>query len=436
MRVTNNLIYSQSSRAIGQANEKMMKVQDKIAAQTDIVKPSDNPVGASQLLMYEGSNNRLKLFDESIKMATSSLEYQEVALDSLNDSLDDVRTLFVQAQNNVNTQDDLDAIIQEVSLITESMAELMNSRSADGNYLFAGTDTQGPPFVLDSQGRYQWAGNEGVRYAQISEEMKMPITDSGKKLFQDIWTNRTFSSQIIAGDVSLEAGVKNQRDFNEFMEQNYDPQDPLSNVYVITTLPSGSEAGAIPDVDLSLIGSESEADALRREAYNGVSGVFSVTNRSGEIVSSGSYTAGKPINFNGMSLLLKGAPGASVGISLDKPQRDNVLNELNDSLRILSKINSTDEERSAAFSNATTSINNAQANVSEGRSSVGARLNTLRDRESFSSSNQLSNTIAQDRVGGLDLAAAATELSLNESALNASQQVFTRMSNLSLFNKM
>ena len=104
MRVTNNLIYSQSSRAIGQANEKILNAQEKISAQTDIVRPSDNPVGASQILMYEGSNNRLKIFDESIKMATSNLEYQEVALESLNDSLDDVRTLFMQAQNDINTQ--------------------------------------------------------------------------------------------------------------------------------------------------------------------------------------------------------------------------------------------------------------------------------------------------------------------------------------------
>ncbi|TYL47144.1 flagellar hook-associated protein FlgL [Marinomonas sp. IMCC 4694] len=436
MRVTNNLIYGQSSRAIGQANEKMMKVQEKIAAQTDIVKPSDNPVGASQLLMYEGSNNRLKLFDESIKMATSSLEYQEVALDSLNDSLDDARTLFIQAQNHINTQDDIDAIIQEVTLITESMAELMNSKSADGNYIFAGTDTQGPPFLLDGQGRYQWAGNESVRYAQISEDMKIPITDSGKKLFQDIWTNRTFSSQVIAGDVSLKASVKNQGDFDQFMDRHYDPQDPLRNVYVITTLPTGAENGTLPSVDLSLIGSESEVDAKRRESFDGTPGVFSVTNSAGDVVSSGSYTTGKPINFNGMSLLLRGAPGASVGVSLDKPKRDNVLNEINDSLVTLGNKNATEEERSAAFFSATESINNAQTKVGEGRSSVGARLNTLRDREDFSSANQLSNTIAQDRVGGLDLAAAATELSMNESALNASQQVFTRISNLSLFNKM
>ncbi|MBR7887456.1 flagellar hook-associated protein FlgL [Marinomonas sp. A79] len=436
MRVTNNLIYGQSSRAIAQANEKMLTVQDKITAQTSIVKPSDNPVGASQLMMYEGSNSQLKRFDDAISMATSNLEYQEVALESLHDSLDEVRTLFIQAQNNINTNEDIGAIAQEVSLITESMAELMNSRSADGSYIFAGTDTKSPPFTLDSQGRYQWSGNEGIKYAQISDDMKIPVTDSGKTLFQDIWTNRTFSSQRLAGDVSLSAQVKNQGDFNEFMDDHFNPTNPADNLFVITTLPVGAAEGTLPDVNLAVLQADSADDKARRMQFDGTPGVFNITNSQGEVMASGSYTAGEPINFNGMSVTMRGEPGASVGLVLDPPRRDNVLNEINDALEVLQDRHSTSEDRSKAFQDATVSIHNTQRSVSEGRSSVGARLNTLQQREDFSSANQLSNVIAQDRIGGLDLAAAATELSMNESALNASQQVFTRISNLSLFNKM
>ena len=435
MRVTNNLIYSQSSRAIGQANEKILNAQEKISAQTDIVRPSDNPVGASQILMYEGSNNSLKIYDESIKMATSHLEYQEVALESLNDSLDDVRTLFMQAQNDINTQADVDAIVQEIALITGSMAELMNSKSADGNYIFAGTDTQGPPFILNSDGRYEWAGNEGQKFAQISEDMKIPVSDSGKKLFQDVWTSRTFSSQVSAGDVSLTAKVKHHGDFNQFVEDYYDPQNPTANQYRLTTQPILAE-GAVADPIEPSTGSDTKADEDRRRAFDGTPGSYSITNSLGEVVSSGSYTAGKPIAFAGMTFLLKGAPGAVVDISLDKPRRDNVLNEINDSLAVLSDLSSSNDERQMAFFDATVSINNAQRKVGEARSSVGARLNILQDRTGFSSANQLSNNVAQDRIGGLDIAAAATELTMKESALSASQKVFTRMNNLSLFNKM
>ncbi len=433
MRVTNNLIYDQSSRAIGQSNEKILKTQEKISAQTDIVKPSDNPVGASQILMYGDSTDRLKMFDESIKMAKSNLEYQEVALESLNGFMDRVRTLFIQAQNDINTQEDIDAIVQEISLINESMAELMNSRSADGSYIFAGTDTLSPAFIQDTEGRYLWNGNEGQKYAQISEDMRIPVTDSGKKLFQDIWTNQTFRTELLTGDVSLTAKVYSQGDFQEYMDEYYDPEVPSANEYQLVTSPL-VEDGSAPDSTLTQ--SDSKEDRDRRRSFFGEPGNYSITNSQGDVVASGSYRAGKPINFNGMSFLLQGKPGASVDFALVPPRRDNVLNEINRTLDTLSNEDSTYQQREEAFFNATTSLNNAQQKIGEARSSVGARLNTLQVREEFSSANQLSNAVAQDRIGGLDMAEAATNLSMKEAALDASQKVFTRISNLSLFNKM
>ena len=433
MRVTNNLIYDQSSRAIGRANEKILQTQEKISAQTDIVKPSDNPVGASQILMYDDSTRHLKMFDESIKMAKGNLEYQEVALESLNGFMDHVRTLFIQAQNDINTQEDIDAIVQEISLITDSMAELMNSRSADGSYIFSGTDTHSPAFIQDSEGKYLWNGNEGQKYAQLSEDMRIPVTDSGKRLFQDIWTNHTFTAELKTGDVSLTAKVQSQGDFDEYMGEFYDPEEPSLNNYQLVTTPL-TDDGTVPDS--SLVNADDKEDRDRRRSFFGEPGNYSITNSQGEVVASGSYRAGKPINFNGMSFLLQGKPGASVDFSLVPPRRDNVLNEINNTLAVLSNENATHQQREEAFFNATSSLNNAQQKVGEARSSVGARLNTLQGREDYSSAHQLSNAVAQDRIGGLDMAEAATNLSMKEAALDASQKVFTRISNLSLFNKM
>ncbi|MFT6654124.1 MAG: flagellar hook-associated protein 3 FlgL, partial [Marinomonas primoryensis] len=178
------------------------------------------------------------------------------------------------------------------------------------------------------------------------------------------------------------------------------------------------------------------ADADGYNLFDGTSADYVITNHLGEEVDSGNYKVGKPITFSGMSFILEGEPGASVDITLMKPHKDNVLNEIKDSLATLTNKNATHEDRESAFFSAIYSINNAQQRIGEGRSNIGARLNMIEDRESFSSANQLSNTIAQSREGELDMGAAATELSMKESALNASQKVFSRMSNLSLFNQM
>ncbi|GGN16016.1 MULTISPECIES: flagellar hook-associated protein FlgL [Marinomonas] len=432
MRVTNNLIYNQASKNIGQSNDKLLDIQGKISAQTNILKPSDDPVGASQILMYDGKNQTLRQYDEAMKMATGNLEYQEIALDSMKDFLDTARTLFIQAQNDINTQADIDAIAHEISLITESMADLMNSKSVDGSYIFAGTDSKNPAFVLGSDGRYHWSGNEEQKYAQISEGLKIPVTNSGKALFQDVWTNRTFNAKIVEGNVLLTDKVKDQADLDTFMAKNYDPEHPNLNKYHLKTFYADDQVPPAAEASTE----KSDEDKNDYHLFTGMPAQYVVTDSEGNEVESGVYKVGKPIVFSGMSFIVEGEPGATIDITLQKPKKDNVLNQIKDALAVLKDKNSTYADREAAFFSATFSINETQQKIGDGRSELGARLNMITDREGFSSANQLSNSIAQSREGELDMGIAATELSMKESALNASQKVFSRMSNLSLFNQM
>ncbi|BFM50854.1 flagellar hook-associated protein FlgL [Marinomonas sp. THO17] len=433
MRVTNNLIYDQASKSISQGNDKVLDIQRKISAQTNIIKPSDDPVGASQILLYEGKNRTLHQYDDAIKMAKGNLEYQEVAMEGLNDYLDSARTLFIQAQNDINTQEDINAIVHEISLITESMADLMNSRSADGSYIFAGTDSLSPAYMLGSDGRYHWSGNEGQKYAQISEDLRIPVTNSGKSLFQDIWTNPTFTSKLISGNVLLTDKVQDQADFDSFMDKHYDPEEPNLNKYqLITSYPEVNDASAGDDLDYRHV-NVAEDDY---QFYTGKQADYAIMNSQGEVIDSGRYSIGKPIVFAGMSFILEGAPEAVVDITLNQPKKDNVLNQIKDSLAVLTDVNSTHEQREDAFFSATYSINEAQQRLGDSRSEIGARLNVISDREDFSSANRLNNAVAQHREGELDMGDAATQLSMKEAALDASQKVFSRVSNLSLFNKM
>ncbi|REG84852.1 flagellar hook-associated protein FlgL [Marinomonas pollencensis] len=429
MRVTNNLIYGQSSQAISKANDRYMDINKKISEQTSIVKPSDNPVGTGQVLQYENSSSQLKQYDGNMKMAKSHLEYEEVALDSLNGFLDDARTLFIQAENTANTQDDLNAITEQISKMVDSMADLMNSKSADGSYIFAGTDISSPAFTLRPDGRYDWTGNEGQKFAQISENRKIPINDTGKQLFQDVWTRNNFTATLLAGNVSLSAKVHDEGDFDAFLSDNYSATSGVANNFVLTTTPLGAAADAQAEAQLP------PEDGEKVPFYSGPPGEYSLMDSTGNLVASGVYEPNQPLIINGMSFVIKGAPGAAIEVSLNPPKRDNVLNQLKDAIAVLRDKNATSDEKDAALHDAQVSVVNTQASIGEGRSSVGARLNTLSERGDFSSANQLSNIMAQDRVAGLDMGAAATELSMAESALTSSQKLFSRVSNLSLFNK-
>jgi len=446
MRVTNNQIYGQSSRAMSHANDRVMDIQKKITENTSIVSPSDNPVGAREVMQYESSNQSLKQYDNNMKMAKGHLEYEEVALQSYNGLLDEARTMLIQADNTANTHQDIGAIADQVSSMVDSMEDLMNSRSADGSYIFSGTNTQAPAFTHLPDGTFKWSGNEGQNFAQISESRKVAVSDSGKHIFEDVWKRNTFSTKLSVGNSDVVSKVSNQDDFDAFLKRHFSVTNQASNHFVLTTTPlsmTKPDAAAIQ----SLVSQRAQDAAANKTAdakndnkydeksYIGPPGRYFFADSSGNIIASGTYDPNKNLIIQGMSFSLKGDPGAIVDVDLNKPERDNVVNVLRNTIKVMKDPNASSEERDIALKNGQVSIVNTQTSVGRVRSMVGARLNSMTERGDFSTANQMANTMAQERVAGLDMGKAATELSMSETALNASQKLFTRIDNLSLFNK-
>lgn len=403
MRVTTNLIFNQSSLSMQKANERYLKVQEKISEQSDIVRPSDDPNGAGQLLRYGADAKLLDQYDQNMTLATNSLEYESVTLESLNSTLDDINVRLIQTVNGANSQDDLDTLAGEMESLLASVADLMNSKNSNGQYIFSGTSTDSPAFIKDATGKYVYAGNEAQQMSQIGDTVSIATNDSGKAVFQDAWTRNTVTAISSAGTATLSYSISDQDAYDTFVENNYSAVNSVLNDFTLTTT-----AGA-PDQ-------------------------FAITDSSGAVLASGDYVSGEAITFNGMEFTLDGVAGSTVNITLDQPTRDNVLNQVMDAINALRDPSLTSEEREYFRLNATASIVNTQTNIAKASSSVGARLNTIDNRTDYGAAKQIFNQQAQENIGGLDIYKATTELELSESALSATQLLFQRISSLSLFN--
>ncbi|MGB2063647.1 flagellar hook-associated protein FlgL [Marinomonas gallaica] len=409
MRVTTNLIFNQSELSMSKANERYLKVQEKIAEQSDIVRPSDDPNGAGQLLRYGADTKLLEQYEKNMTLATNALEYESVALESLNSTLDEINKRMIQSNNGANSQVDLDTLAGEMENLLASVADLMNSQDSNGKYIFAGTNANSPAFVKDASGAFQYAGNEAQKNAQIGDNVSVATNDSGKKVFQDAWTRNTFSASSSAGTASLSYRVEDQGAYDDFINSQYVNPSlgvvPSPNDFTLTTT-----AGA-PDQ-------------------------FSFQDSSGNVLASGDFVSGEPVTFNGMEFTLTGAVGSTVNFSLDQPTRDNVINQVQSAIDALRDPNLTPQQKNEARLNAFTSIENTQSNIATASSSVGSRINTIDNRTEYSTSKKTFNQIAQENIGGLNVYKATTELELSKTALEASQLLFQRISSLSLFNSL
>jgi len=90
------------------------------------------------------------------------------------------------------------------------------------------------------------------------------------------------------------------------------------------------------------------------------------------------------------------------------------------------------DEVGAAISN----IDNAMSNLDAVRSSIGARLNTIDALAIENESLNMTNKSTQSDIRDTDMAEASSKLILQQIMLEAAQASFSRISQLSLFDKL
>ncbi len=78
-------------------------------------------------------------------------------------------------------------------------------------------------------------------------------------------------------------------------------------------------------------------------------------------------------------------------------------------------------------------LDQALEHIAETRTRVGTRLNALDDQEQLNIDSRLSLETLLSEVRDVDLIAAASRLDLERVSLQAAQQAFVRVQNLSLF---
>ena len=94
----------------------------------------------------------------------------------------------------------------------------------------------------------------------------------------------------------------------------------------------------------------------------------------------------------------------------------------------------TDFENNSFSANSITDVQSSMNNVLNVRAKIGARLNALDTQKSINEELTLQSQKTLSSIQDLDYAEAVSRLNLQMVGLQASQQAFTRIQNLSLFN--
>jgi len=186
MRISTNQIYDQNMRSIMQNQGDLAKTQEQLATGKKLLKPSDDPVGAAKALRLTERLDSLTQFKRNNDLVTGSLELQETVLDSVRSSADRARALAIQSGNGAYTAADREAIASELEQIKLELLDLMNTKDADGNYLYSGFQSGKQAFAFEpasSGNAITFSGDQGKNFVYLSESSKVQSTSSAFEVF-------------------------------------------------------------------------------------------------------------------------------------------------------------------------------------------------------------------------------------------------------------
>lgn len=205
MRVTQSMLTNNMLRNISLSYRKLEKLQDQLATQKKITRPSDDPVVAMLGLGYRTDLNQVEQFTRNIGEVRNWLETTDDALSQGVQVLNRIRELVVQASNDTYEENQREAIAKELRELNEQLKIIAQTKVGD-KYLFNGTNTSRSPVQL-IEGEEVIQFSDGAINIEIFSGIFIQTNVEGNDLFVREEDGRTTFELIDSIVNALESGA-------------------------------------------------------------------------------------------------------------------------------------------------------------------------------------------------------------------------------------
>lgn len=128
---------------------KMGKLQDQIASQKKITRPSDDPVIAMKGINYRRNLQEVEQYKRNFSEAYNWMDNSDASLDKAGQALQKIRELVVQASSDTYDEGQRKSISEEIAQLKEHLGEIANTKVGD-KYIFNGTNTLNKPVDIST----------------------------------------------------------------------------------------------------------------------------------------------------------------------------------------------------------------------------------------------------------------------------------------------
>lgn len=177
--------------------------QTQISSGKKYTNPAENPVVAASLVNFDQNIAETQQYQVNINAAQASLQLEGSSLSSAISVLQSARDLTVQSLNSSNAFQNKQQIAVQISQLNQQLLNLANTKDAEGQYIFGGTNSSTPPYTV-SNGVYTYNGNTSENSTIIGPENRQVTNgDNGTSVFGAInTTNPPPTTPTSAGTIS------------------------------------------------------------------------------------------------------------------------------------------------------------------------------------------------------------------------------------------
>tara|TARA_B100000989_G_scaffold298593_1_gene288646 strand:- start:2190 stop:3470 length:1281 start_codon:yes stop_codon:yes gene_type:complete len=423
MKISSKLFNQQQLKQFSSTTEELQDIQNKISTGQNILKASDDPVGAVELSGLDVVKKQIEQYERNVKSASNRLSLLDKNLENLSSIMIRTQELIIQASSDTLGATDRESIALEVDEMKKEIMNIGNTQDANGSFLFSGFKTKQQPFTEDLSGKIIYNGDRGISSLSISESRMMKTTLDGGTLFQAIKDKNGNSISLftmiedISNSIRTATGGVETVQATGKAELTFQNLNPGSWSFDLT----GNLGTKTITAEIT---GEDPSEFVKQINLSGV-GVVASINEDGKTITLSDTTNG-PIKIENLSIY---------GINTAQKEPTSFFNVqpidgAGNNIGKTQKLYDNNQLPSKQIDN----VQSTQLHIANRIGEVGARTNSLTRQSDALANRRLAVERDVSELKEADLAALVTDLQSKLTSMQASQQSFVKISQLNLFD--
>ena len=399
MRLSTAAIHRTSIDAILQQQTRLARTQTQVTSGKRFQTAAEDPIAATRAAALDRTVADNAQFERNSNIIQSRLSYEEQSLTDVTLLLQRTRELALEGANSTLGQSERNMLATELRQLVGELVDISNRDDGNGEYLFAGTSTATKPFARGTTG-VNYVGDQTTRFLRVSGSQAIADGHPGTEVFMDIrQANGTFRTAVAAANLgSGTIDVGTVVDPAAWVPGNYTLRFTSATDWVV----------------------EDET-----------------TPTPVQVATGSGFTSGQTIQFLGARVTVTGAPATGDSFAIEAAQDTDMFTVLDDLIATLTAGTGLPSDKAVFQQQIGASIADLDQSldrVLSVRSEVGTRLSAIdnaanaREVESIDLEELLSD------LRDVDYAEALSRLNQEYAGLQAAQQAYTKISQLSLFD--